>query len=334
MYDSSSDDRSRYFSRISTSLDLRSAQKLYPPFSEKNPHVCVNICNGLLCLQYPDGAYHLWNPSTGDFTTLPPLEPSPYPYLRQRDHKKMHGCNTSLVIPYSYGLGFDCKDKDYKLIRFIKIYYVDNHDHLHSVVSQVAIYSLKNDSWKGISSDRQYYDICDARATYLNGRFYWRAPEHIVSFDLVDEKFSKLPFSDVGRLVSDDFVFDLMDVSNLENNNYVLDLMEFDGSLGVVAYTRLGVEKLFAFWVLEIDGSCSWTRKFNYDVCTSDVEKPLGLCRNGELLLLERFDNKLVIYDYSVGELKKIDQLYDYPCMKVVFSYVESMVIFKTKKER
>lgn len=61
-----------------------------------------------------------------------------------------------------------------------------------------------------------------------------------------------------------------------------------------------------------------------------EVERPLGYCRDGgELMLLEGFDGKLLIYDSIAQELNKFE-IYDHPHTMQLFPHVESTVSLST----
>ncbi|KAL6512808.1 hypothetical protein OROMI_034674 [Orobanche minor] len=286
---------------------------LYAPFPHRK-HKVVGYCKGLFCLEYDDNReILLWNPWRNEFKFLPSsdLKPPLCPYPDCADT-----CTVD-VISVVRGLGFDPKSGDYKVVRFVGNFY----DYDHGCSKQVEVYSLQSDCWKEIRPGKsEEYDIVDECGIYVNGFCHWIAQgkfyphELIVSLDLGNERFSTLSLPDAALqsyLIESDFV-----------------LMEFKKSLGLLFYPRKGIDKVLHPWVRVTtkDGRSRWTRKGIFKALVK-AEKPLGYCRNGELLLLQGFDRKLLVYDSVAGESNKIDKIYDYPHCMQLFPYVESKVV-------
>lgn len=74
---------------------------------------------------------------------------------------------------------------------------------LNLIYSRLKVYTLDADSWREIECDTQEVHILPhVFQTYLNGIFYWYGSdtrtslEVIISFDMADEKFHKIPVPD------------------------------------------------------------------------------------------------------------------------------------------
>ncbi|KAH6782589.1 hypothetical protein C2S51_007882 [Perilla frutescens var. frutescens] len=264
----------------------------------------AGCCKGLLCLQYRNCEYAFWNPATNECKLLPRIgfQDLPCPFKSCKGN-----CILSLRSVVT-SLGFDDTSQDYKFIAFVDMYYEEGA-YYHHVTHKIALYSLKYNSWKEI----QYLgpcDILDGDGTCVkNGFCYWKCDDHIVSFSFVTEEFSTLPYPDVivrkrGIGIGDMFV------------EYNLLLMDFEGSVGAVVHPKLGNVKLFSFWVWS-EGS--WTRKTEFDVRLIGARRPLSwFCNN---FLFEGMNGELLEYDYSKQELKRIDQVYDYPFEMHVYPF-------------
>lgn len=306
------------FSQISTFENFLLPNDLHAPFPESQ-HRVVGYCKGLFCLEYEDGRIVVWNPSTNEFKLIPPshiqLPPCLYPNCNSTNCK-------AHVISRVRALGFDPESGDYKVLRFVTVFYANNDinspDLNHGTSKRVEMYSLKDDCWKEITSPAvkkmiEGHDIIDEYGIYVNGFCYWKAVTIerfedvvIVSFDLAEEKFSTLCFPGVPHTDS--------------------ILIEFKGSLGMVVYSVMDVYKSLRpfICVIKKNEPQRWKKKgFKVKV---EAERPLGYCRNDELLLLEGYDRKLLVYDSVAREMKKMDEIYDHPHTMQLFPFVESTV--------
>ncbi|XP_039038449.1 F-box/kelch-repeat protein At3g06240-like [Hibiscus syriacus] len=261
-------------------------------------------CIGILCLSEFDDNVALWNPSTREFKILPQSTVQRPPGLEYTS------CDC-------LGFGYDSQTDDFKVVIFVVNYFSwENEEGLsiysHSI-DQVELYSLKSDSWKEIS-----FPGVDAFAfalfnNYVNGFIYCQAVgiDHLIlSFDMVNEKFSTSPLPEFG--------------GSLEQ--YYLELLEFNGLLGAIFYPREGTDKCFDLWV--VNGS--WTKQFSVESILG-VERPLGFWKNGELFL-ESSDQELVLFDPSIQELINLG-IHAYQETMRITAYVESLVPLNGRSE-
>ncbi|KAL6537967.1 hypothetical protein OROHE_012254 [Orobanche hederae] len=156
----------RSFSLVSrTSLGKLSANKLYAPDDPPVAVVVAGSCHGLLCLQYHNGRFVLWNPSTEEFKLLPP-----FPSLFGSCTLPL--CETSkctrTIEFHSVSIFMDCLYK-------------------------AALYSLRNDTWNEIPCPGPY-DIIDGIGTCVNESCYWLATDIIVSFNFTFHTFSRITY--------------------------------------------------------------------------------------------------------------------------------------------
>ncbi|KAE8674659.1 Detected protein of unknown function [Hibiscus syriacus] len=178
-------------------------------------------CNGLVCLRRDDKV-SLWSPSTREFKIC-------------KTQRTYAHCRTSLkflcsfvyfarffnkILPQSsvsrppladftsfdcLGFGFDSQTNDYKVVRFVTNYFEHKEDvsRIPDWNHHVELYSLKSDSWKEISAHDVYpYDGPPEYNIYINGFYYWQENGNfdylLLSFGMVNEKFSTLPLPEFG----------------------------------------------------------------------------------------------------------------------------------------
>ncbi|KAK8523157.1 hypothetical protein V6N12_047687 [Hibiscus sabdariffa] len=217
-----------FFSQLSTDKghNFSVKQTVHLPFFENflfPPHV-HGPCNGILCLSDSTDKVALWNPSTREFKILP---------------QSSIQCPPSACLPYyclpSISRGFDCsgfgydsQTDDYKVVRFVTIYFRRYDEHYHGLVEvdrneKVELYSLRSDSWKEISHPGVTAHGPLFINNYINGFCYWLALGHyeyeisILSFDMVTENFSILPL-----------------LLPTTSGTYYLALLDFNGLLGAL----------------------------------------------------------------------------------------------------
>ncbi|KAE8663089.1 F-box and associated interaction domains-containing protein isoform 3 [Hibiscus syriacus] len=180
-------------------------------------------------------------------------------------------------------------------------------------IEQVELYSLKSDSWKEISVPGVYAFVSILFNNYINVFYYWQASgdyKLILSFDMVNEKFSTLPLPEFGGTLAQCY----------------LELLDFNGLLGAILYPCEGTDKSFDLWVM----NGSWTKQFSVE-SVPGVERPLGFWKNGEMFL-ESSDHELVLFDPSTREIKNLGIHADRETMRIV-AYVESLVPINGRQE-
>ncbi|GMI65691.1 hypothetical protein like AT3G06240 [Hibiscus trionum] len=294
-----------YFSRLSTEKgqNFSLKQNIQLPFSEYFSHELTvqGPRNGILCLEFGDNIC-LWNPSTREYKILPQSPIQRPPSVPPSVSNTSFGC---------VGFGYDSQTDDYKVLRFVInsfSYYYDGVNIYSHAIQQVDLYSLKGNSWKEISHpgvNAHYATLFDI---YVNGFYYWHATEAsgfiILSFDMVNERFSTLPLPEF------DEGFDI---------SHHLELLNFNELLGAIVYPREGTLKSFDILVM----SGSWTKLFSIE-SVPGVERPLGFWKNGELFL-ESSDDELVLFDPSTRGLKNLG-FHAYKGTMHIIAYAESLV--------
>ncbi|XP_043706610.1 F-box protein CPR1-like [Telopea speciosissima] len=116
----------------------------------------VGSCNGLLCLANQKNVF-LWNPSTREFKQLPDFA------------VKFQG-----RIVNSWGLGYDPKAKEYKVIRIVNIYNAELGSLPHP--TEVMVCTLGTDLWRSLGNVPWFIYFCSSRvlATVVDGVPHWR----------------------------------------------------------------------------------------------------------------------------------------------------------------
>ncbi|OMO67795.1 hypothetical protein CCACVL1_20309 [Corchorus capsularis] len=187
----------------------------------------IGFCNGIFCLRdfSRQGRDGLWNPSTREFKLIPP--------------STVESHSPRVVRSNWVGFGFDSVGDDYKVLRYVTS--------KHPLMVQFELYSLRGDSWREVASvprlDARSLDLyhpewgrCPFSILrcwcYVNGFHYWMVESlsDILSFDISNEKFSRLPWP--------------MTFGVFER----LQLLDFNGSLGLLVSTFL-TELSFDLWV-------------------------------------------------------------------------------------
>ncbi|KAF3660900.1 hypothetical protein FXO37_13162 [Capsicum annuum] len=265
-------------------FDVFINQDFPPYFNDKFGHVrLIGPCNGIVCLcGYPDNIV-LWNPSIRDYKILP-----------QSHIQRLVG---STVRGTDFGLGFDSKKNDYKVIQILFCVSIDR-----VVVYQVEIYSLSTNSWRkynGIVPAKIKYGNTSWSMVYKNENFCWLAQdgenhEVILSFNMSEGIFrnTKLPLN-IGT-------FGEREIRS------VWVIVPFDESISLIVYCLKELEKYFDIWVISELGTKSFWTKSQRIGPLSRVERPLGFWKNGEFIL-ENNSGQLVIYDLSNQEVKTLE---------------------------
>lgn len=133
----------------------------------------MGSCNGMLCVASVNelDPVLVWNPITRDYIILPESE-SKLP-----------------VLHHHLGMGFDPFTKKYKVVR---VYY----EYFHSSAFTFEIITIGENSWKQLDTPFGALEIGKGASVFLDGYFYWiviyEDNIHILSLDMVEEKFQKL----------------------------------------------------------------------------------------------------------------------------------------------
>ncbi|KAE8021691.1 hypothetical protein FH972_007561 [Carpinus fangiana] len=202
--------------------------QLFQAVVNNNDKVLVlGPCNGIFCFaatllkgteMEPSDDYDqivLWNPATRESKKLP----------------QFHRPQDETDPVYDFGLGFDPKTNDYKVIRILTF----------SSQCEVAVYSLRADSWRVIDSSlNPSYELHSPRyPSYLNGVHHWWAHEKgnmdhqiLLSFDMGNEMFQEIPSPPIeayglGEVaVLNDYVAVILQCGRLEESYEIWVLFE------------------------------------------------------------------------------------------------------------
>ncbi|OVA09860.1 F-box domain [Macleaya cordata] len=277
-----------YYDSSLTSSTYYEAVEIDYPFKSLGNEVHIRgACNGLLCIEprrVKGELICIWNPSTKEYKEIPMPEDEKFPSHLDIDHSEI-----------SYGFGYDCNIEDYKLVRVMNFYGIDNDGEKVFYGCEVKVFTLGSNSWKHIPSIYPYDIYFDG--VLVNGALHWRATpwiggskgaDAIVSFDIGHER-----LTEVSPLVSlDDKFYKTVGVVG--------------GCLCIFAQSyNVGIE----VWVMKDYGVReSWTKLFTIaqqSILGSRAYKylsPMQSLKNGEILL------KILL---RIGEEDDLDLDYD-----------------------
>ncbi|MCD9641141.1 hypothetical protein HAX54_027085 [Datura stramonium] len=145
--------RSLHFESVTESSDLDCPLKRLV--------MIVGSVNGLVCLNFKEQIFYIWNPSIRKLKKLADLEVAP------------------IFGRFRFGFGYDELHDDYKLVTiFCDV--------------KVEMYSLKSDSWRKMD-DFQVGEVDTFLPTLVNSKLHWLTKAGgILYIDLTDEKWGKL----------------------------------------------------------------------------------------------------------------------------------------------
>ncbi|CAL1366214.1 unnamed protein product [Linum trigynum] len=289
------------------------------PFNLHNYDI-TGCCGGLLCFyerrKRPAGARDaiLWNPATKETKVLPPtLFNVP--------------CKETWVP--AVGLGFDRETNDYKVVRHIHYYVVEDDPQGFRLYYFVEVYSLRNDSWKEIDtggyleSDDDPFDPIfsySVEPQCYNGKLYWwrdSSSTEFVSFDMTKEVFEKV---DVRNPKVRWDVCSLFVLPSQEDSLVAICSVGRDESLEVWALLKL--------WVPE-----SWTKLLVVPAVTH-LQDLCGMsgnflfCYYRDIGIVDPTRRIFVAYHLVTGEAIELDMSLPYQIM----NYVPSRVSLTKKK--
>ncbi|KAK6149673.1 hypothetical protein DH2020_017198 [Rehmannia glutinosa] len=158
-------------------VDLDSFERLDTGNIRFNSHFLVGSCNGLVLLVSTFDNIVLWNPSTRKLNKLP-VTPLPMEF-----------------VELYYGLGYDSKHDDYKVVRVSQASARVNGG---CFFSETMVYSLKSNSWKKIKEFPYALLPSKLWGVYLNDALH-TVVEHnhcsdaIMAFDIGKEEHYEVP---------------------------------------------------------------------------------------------------------------------------------------------
>ncbi|OMP03627.1 hypothetical protein COLO4_10297 [Corchorus olitorius] len=263
--------------------------------------------NGLVCL-VEDGSYGygdtfiLWNPVIKKAIHLP--EPN-VTY-------SSHG-------PYDAftGFGFDSKNNDYKLLRYVML---DTNDYEGEVPIEAEVYSLNANCWTSITSIAPKYIPLlgyprDYGSSFVNGAI------HLLAFDRIDPKRSLILAFDVSEQV-----FNEIPLPDPLSDEYSrpAQLLTY-GQSSIAITTKESWPSSIHLWVMKEYGvATSWTK-----VLTKEAAESVGkvlLFKQDEQVFVVRNDKSIASLDIKTKhyEVLGVQAPEEY---LFVDSYVESLVL-------
>ncbi|RHN41260.1 putative F-box domain-containing protein [Medicago truncatula] len=150
---------------------------------------CSGDCNGIICFTIRDSYPVLWNPSTRQYSVIPPVENSfPPPIRYSFDKFTPHTRRRMSVQANFYSFGYDNTTHKYKIvaISFIR----------KPPTPKTSIYTLGSDptdcSWRAIHDfPKRCSNTLPKTGLFLSGTVNWLAGE-LFSLDLATETYQKL----------------------------------------------------------------------------------------------------------------------------------------------
>ncbi|CAN6706465.1 unnamed protein product [Malus baccata var. baccata] len=283
------------------------------PMEDHHPVLIHGYCNGIVCVITGKNVV-LCNPAIGEFRQLP---------------------NSCLLLPrpkgkfeletnfQALGFGYDCKAKEYKVVRIIENceYSDDEQTYCHCIAlpHTAEVYTTASNSWKEINIDIPSKTYSWSCSVYLKGFFYWRATdgnEYILSFDLGDEVFYRIKFPskrESGYCFG--YIF-------LRNESLVSFCSRFDLSEDSQSCEIWEMDNCNGF-------KSSWTKLLTFGPLQG-IKQPLTFWKSDELLMLAS-DGRAASYNCRTRNLK---YLHIPPTVNEIIDieaciYVESIVPIK-----
>lgn len=290
------------------SVDLDSLDKAHvikPPFYYRSVNGISNSCNGIVLVM--SGPPVLWNPFTRDYKVLP-------------------ACSTEFTTPIesyckvAYGFGYDSRNDDYKVVRVAEF----RHKIAHIwMASEAKIYSLKSNSWRKI--DDFPYPLPFLRGNWrvhVNGALHTLVEDTdaapvIMAFNVETEKHYPAVMLPPGVRIQ---------------GGVDINLDVLDGCLSVVCTNR----HRCVIWVMKDYGvKESWTKLLSIgppSIERNDFVKPLVYSKDGDKVLLNCDDKRLVWYDLRK---KSVDDVIveSLPFVFYAEACVESLVSLNGREE-
>ncbi|KAI9077778.1 hypothetical protein K1719_040264 [Acacia pycnantha] len=273
----------------------------------------VGTCDGLVCIADYSildlATLLIWNPSIRKYMVLP--EPILTYSTGNRQHESYQ---------LFFGFGFDSKNKDYKVIRFVTLFDKEN-------VPQVEVFSLASRSWRSIPIRVAPFLLSqflrNIPQVFVNGVVHWvvsrRCDDHILnfilSFDIVEETFGEVTLP-----------------QHLRESTSVLSILQGGDSLCVLHTYCEEDQYFYSIWVMKEYGVVgSWNEVFRCDLnLYGGITTVLGLCADGKVVLVVN-GRDVVLLD-PVTQLVK--PLTDRKCFHAfVGSYVESLVFINREPD-
>ncbi|KAM7466461.1 hypothetical protein LguiB_014023 [Lonicera macranthoides] len=274
------------------------------PFESPNSIRFLCSCNGLVCVgvirnQEFIGELILWNPTTGEYKTLPDVQ--------FNDDDRIQ----------TVGFGYDSSTDDYKLVR------ITSCNCLLTITScryRVDLYSLNTNAWKKIREVPDHKVVQFNRQSgkwATNGSIYWGACRRskIIAFDLKKEEFTELLMPD--------------EIRQEETRKHVIEL---GGYLGVY-YRKPPPNPEVLVWMMKQDDAKKqkWTKLMTLP---GNRWRPFCSLQNGKVLLYKRERRNFLLINLAVFVPEGIRK---YPIHRIagiwgrLVKYTESIVSLNSR---
>ncbi|KAK4270467.1 hypothetical protein QN277_023502 [Acacia crassicarpa] len=262
-----------------------SVERFPLPCLSFQPDHCARFggtCNGLVSSAYYSASsgsitFLIWNPLLRKYVVLPK------PLMTRNRH----------VYTQCFGLGFDSRNNDYKVVVLMPFFSRQHTDHLE-------VCSLVSRSWRSITIIVPKFHLEDGCSppVFVNGAMHWvirrmkdgSIQRSILSFDVTEETFGELT----------------LPLQSNEKSNTTTTLLVVEGGrwLAVVNHPRKGTGYLAHIWVMKEYGvTDSWTEILHCEARRYrgwlDV---LALTSNGKGIM-RRVDGAIVLVDPTNKEL-------------------------------
>ncbi|KAG8372623.1 hypothetical protein BUALT_Bualt12G0085900 [Buddleja alternifolia] len=230
----------------------------------------VTSCNGLILISRYEAKkiWVLWNPLTQDYHELPECDADSH----------LEG----------WGLGYDCVDDDYKVVRINLVFLNEG------LVHKTYIYSLKFNSWKWIKDCPGDFHV-RSQGLYLNGALYWLSKSFIIALDLSTEDYRQLPLPSLRT-----------DPYRREDRKMNLDVL---GGCLVLSCKDNYRKDRFEGWAMKDDGGkISWTKLFSLkeleDIGAMGQLRPITYSKSNRRVLIQH-NNKHFFWLNTVNNSAK-----------------------------
>lgn len=284
------------------SVDLDSpekAQLIKPPFYYKSVDTISNSCNGIVLVMSDPPI--LWNPFSRDYKVLPDCA-ADYP------------SELELYERTTFGFGYDSTNDDYKVLRIVEFRNERSHIWMHS---EAMIYGLKSNRWRRMAPFP--YPL-----PFLRG--HWRVHVNGALHTLVAEADSLFTVKIMAFSIESEGHYEVVLPSGIQFRGVDASLDVIDGCLSLLCAHRSRV----VIWVMKDYGvKESWTKLLSIRppaIEPGDFVKPLVFSREGDKILLNCCDKRLVWYDLSSTTVESVSVdgmpfvFYAEPCVETLVS--------------
>ena len=201
------------------------------------------------------------------------------------------------------GFCYDAKSKDFKVVRVVRPYLIEDYDFYIS--PRVEIYDLSKDRWREIDGSCgaiiHWHSLFDM---YHEGKFYWWAYNFTFNFEDPTKYMSEIIQTfDIGEEVFGQIWYPETMRRKVKSSRQSLEIL--NGSLVLIDYYGRN-EKSFDIWKMEKDefGAILWLKLLTIGPI-SKIEYPLLFVSSNELLM-ECKEGELILYDIKTGEYKEL----------------------------